>query len=277
VGFAAEVTPRYQPDRRPAVARSEKQRATEAAQALEHLGQRSLRELSMESLLQSMADLTKRVMPGDPEASVTLLIDDEPRTVVDTGPLALGLDEVQYDRGDGPCLHTARNRVMVQIGDTRVDDRWPDYARYVAEQGIRSVLAVPLVLAGEEQVAGSLNIYARTPEAFDEASRAVATGFAPYAAVAAGTVQAYRSARETADNLQRALETRAVIEQAKGILIERHKLTPDQAFEALVTVSMNRNVKVRDIAEHLVLTGELPLVRTGPRRPADRAVQRRDQ
>jgi hypothetical protein len=73
------------------VARSEDQRSTEAAEALEHLGRLSLRELSMESLLQSMADLTKRVMPGDPEASVTLLIGDQPSTVVDTGPLALDL------------------------------------------------------------------------------------------------------------------------------------------------------------------------------------------
>lgn len=208
------------------MARSDEQRSTEAAEALEHLGEVSLRELSMETLLQSMANLTKRVMPGDPEASVTLLIKDEPRTVVDTGPLALGLDEVQYDRGDGPCLHAARNGVLVEIGDTRVDDRWADYARYVAEHGVRCVLAVPLILDGEEHLAGSLNIYARRPDAFDEASRAVATGFAPYAAVAAGTVQAYCRARETADNLQKALETRAVIEQAKGILIERHKLTP---------------------------------------------------
>lgn len=248
------------------MARSEKQRSTEAAEALEYLGQRSLRELSMESLLQSMADLTKRVMPGDPEASITLLTKGEPSTVVDTGPVALGLDEVQYDRGDGPCLHTARNRVVVEIGNTREDGRWSDYARYIAEHGILSVLAVPLVLGGEEQVAGSLNIYARSPDAFDEASRAVATGFAPYAAVAAGTVQAYRRARETADNLQLALESRAVIEQAKGILIERHRLTPDQAFQALATVSMNSNVKVRDVAEHLVLTGELPLVQARPLR-----------
>lgn len=259
------------------MARNEKQRATEAALALERLGELSLQELSMESLLQSMVDLTKRVMPGDPEASVTLLIKDEPRTVVDTGPLALGLDEVQYDRGDGPCLHTARNGVPAEIGDTRVDSQWPDYARYIAEHGVLSVLAVPLILAGEEQVAGSLNIYARTAEAFDEASRAVATGFAPYAAVAAGTVQAYQRAGETADNLQKALESRAVIEQAKGILIERHKLTADQAFEALATVSMSRNVKVRDIAEHLVVTGELPLVRTRSKRCADHAIREPDE
>ncbi|SNS56692.1 GAF domain-containing protein [Geodermatophilus saharensis] len=258
------------------MARSDEQRSREAAEALEHLGQRSLAELSMESLLQSMADLTKRVMPGDPEASVTLLIRNEPRTVVDTGPLALGLDEAQYRRGDGPCLHTARHGVLVEIGDTRVDSRWPDYGRHVTAHGVLGLLAVPLVLAGEEQVAGSLNVYARRADAFDEASRAVATGLAPYAAVAAGTVQAYRKAREAADNLQIALESRAVIEQAKGILIERHGMTADQAFEALATVSMSRNVKVREIAETLVLTGELPPVRSRSRRSADQAVHQRD-
>ncbi len=244
------------------MARSEDRPSTGAAEALERLGRSSLRDLSMESLLQSLADLTRRVMPGDPEASVTLLVKDEPSTVVDTGPLALDLDEAQYERGDGPCLHAARTGVTTEIVDTRADGRWPDYARRAAEHGNLSVLSVPLLLPGEEQVAGSLNVYARTSDAFDEASRSMATGFAPYAAVAAGTVQAYHSARETADNLQIALESRAVIEQAKGVLIERHELTADQAFEALATVSMNRNVKVRDIAEHLVLTGRLPLVRT---------------
>ncbi|MCW2618290.1 MAG: Response regulator with antiterminator output domain, partial [Modestobacter sp.] len=64
-------------------------------------------------------------------------------------------------------------------------------------------------------------------------------------------------ARDMAGNLQIALESRAVIDQAKGILMERHKLTPDQAFQALASVSMRTNTKVRDVAEQLVLTGSL--------------------
>jgi hypothetical protein len=117
-------------------------------------------------------------------------------------------------------------------------------------------------LAGKEQVAGPLDIYAgrRTPST--RPAGRWPPGSPPTRRVTAGTVQAHRSARKAADNLRIALESRAVIEQAKGILIERHKLTPDRAFEALVPVSMSRNVKVRDIAEHLVLTGGLPLVRT---------------
>ena len=102
-------------------------------------------------------------------------------------------------------------------------------------------------------------IYARRPDAFDEASRSVATRFAPYAAVAAGNLYAYQSARDMAANLQTALESRAIIDQAKGILMERHKLTADQAFQVLAQMSMKTNRKLRAVADDLVRTGELPL------------------
>jgi AmiR/NasT family two-component response regulator len=81
--------------------------------------------------------------------------------------------------------------------------------------------------------------------------------FGPYAAVAAGNLYAYQSARDMAGNLRAALEFRAVIDQAKGVLMERYKITPDQAFQLLAQASMNANRKVRDIAEELVHTGEL--------------------
>jgi GAF domain-containing protein len=213
----------------------------------------------MDGLLQTVADLTKTVMPGNPEASVCLLVRDHPTTVVSTGQLATDLDETQNERGHGPCLHAARTGDVTEIPDTRADDRWPDYTPRAAEHGNLSSLSVPLAIDTDEQVTGALNIYARRPDAFDEASRSVATRFAPYAAVAAGNLYAYRSARDMADNLQTALESRAVIDQAKGILIERYKLTPDQAFQLLARASMTTNRKVRDIADHLVRTGEVRL------------------
>ena len=197
--------------------------------ALERLGRLSLRELSMENLLQTVADLTKSVMPGNPEASVSLLVKDRPTTVVSTGELATDLDETQYDRGHGPCLHAARTGEVTEIPDTRVEDRWPDYTPRAVERGNLSSLSIPLAIDPDQQVTGALNIYARRPEAFDEASRSVAARFGPYAAVATGNLYAYQSARDLADNLQSALESRAVIDQAKGILIERYKLTPDAA------------------------------------------------
>lgn len=226
-----------------------------AVQALERLGQLSLRDKSMEVLLQTVADLAKTVMPGSPEASVSLVVNDKPSTPVSTGQLALDLDESQYGRGYGPCLHAATTGESVEIADARTDTRWRDYMRSAVERGSLSSLSVPLPIG--ERVAGALNIYAREPNAFDVGSRSVATKFAPYAAVAAGNLYEYRSAREMADNLQLALESRAVIDQAKGILMERHKLTADEAFQLLARASMKANVKVRALADHLVHTGEL--------------------
>jgi GAF domain-containing protein len=231
---------------------------TSAAEALEQLGSLSLRTVSMEYLLQTVADLTKAVMPGHTEASVTLVVKDHPTTVATTGQLALDLDEKQYERGHGPCLHAARTGELTEIADMRTDARWPDYLPRAVESGALSSLSVPLAIDDDEQVTGAINIYAREPNAFDEASRTAATRCGPYAAVAAGDLHAFQSARARADNLQAALATRGVIDQAKGILMDRHKLTADQAFQVLAQMSMKTNRKLYAVADELVHTGDLP-------------------
>ncbi len=231
---------------------------TPAVRALERLGSLSLRTVSMDELLQTIADLARTVMPGGPEASVTLLVRDRPSTVASTGQLATDLDERQYDRGHGPCLHAARTGELVEIADARTDGRWPDYLPRAAEHGSLSSLSIPLAIDEDEQVTGALNIYAREPHAFDEDSRTAAVRFGSYATVAAGNLHAYRSARDRADDLQAALATRGVIDQAKGILMDRHKLTADQAFQVLAQMSMKANRKLHSIADDLVHTGELP-------------------
>src|SRR5947209_8613586 len=106
--------PRCRAGRRPAVA-SDDRRTPTPAEALERLGALSLRELSMDSLLQTVADLARTVMPGNPETSVLLLVRDRPSTVVHTGELALDLDETQYERGHGPCLDAARTGEMTEV------------------------------------------------------------------------------------------------------------------------------------------------------------------
>jgi GAF domain-containing protein len=212
----------------------------------------------MQELLQNVADLTKETMPGAPEASVSLLVRNRPTTVVTTGALALDLDEKQYEQGDGPCLHAARTGELTEVPDTAVEKRWADYARRAAERGNGSSLSVPLTIDEDERVTGALNIYAREPHAFDDDSRAAAVRFGPYAAIAVGNLWAYQSARDKAENLRVALASRAVIDQAKGILMERMHVTADQAFQVLAQISMNSNLKVQAIADHLVHTGELP-------------------
>jgi len=237
------------------VARNDASSSTLAREALEQLGRLSLREQSVDALLQRVVDLSKSVLPGDPETSILVMVKNRPTTMVSTGDLAVKLDETQYSEGHGPCMHAARTGEITEITDTRTEQRWPDYARQAAEAGNLSSLSIPLGV--DEDMVGALNIYARRPDAFDAASRSAATEFGPFAAVALGNIHAYSSARELAGNLQAALESRAVIDQAKGILMERHKLTAEQAFELLAQASMRGNIKLRDVADHLVRTGDL--------------------
>jgi len=237
----------------------EQSRHASALDALERLGNIQLRDQSMETVLRTVTDLAKDVLPGNPEVSISLLANDKATTAVSTGQLAMDLDESQYGRGYGPCLHAASTGELTEISDTRTDPRWPDYARGAWERGSGSSLSVPLPI--QEGLAGAMNIYAREADAFDDEARQAAQKFAPYAAVAVANMHAYEAARTMADNLQVALMSRAVIDQAKGILMERHRLTADQAFQAMAAVSMRANRKLRDIAEQLVRTGEFQLDR----------------
>jgi GAF domain-containing protein len=233
------------------------------AEALERLGNLALHEQSMESVLQTVVELAKQVLPGNPEASVSMVERGRPSTTSSTAQLAVDLDETQYDRGYGPCLEAAYSGKVVEITDTATEQRWADYCRVAAARGNRSSLSTPLPI--QEDVSGALNVYAREPHAFDDDARTAAQRFAPYAAVAVANMHAYQNARDMAANLRIALESRAVIDQAKGILMERHRLTADAAFQALASVSMRTNRKVRDVAEKLVRTGEWDLGNSGLR------------
>jgi GAF domain-containing protein len=225
-------------------------------EALERLGRVTLREHCMRSLLQAVADLAKEIMPGDPETSVSLLINDRSSTAVFTGQLALDCDESQYGRGYGPCLHAAGTGEVVEIADAQIETRWRDYMQHAVKCGALSSLSVPLPIT--EGIAGALNVYARKPHAFDEDSRSVATRFAGYAAVVAANMYAYEEARDLAEHLERRLESRAVVEQAKGILMERYGLTADQAMQTLAQATMQTDAKIRHIADDLVRNGEFP-------------------
>ena len=245
--------------------------------ALDRLGRIRLTDHDMRSLLGEIASLARQSLPGRLEASVTLLTGDEAVTAVYTGDLALDLDETQYERGHGPCLHAAAAGEPVEIEDARSDSRWRDVLDVAVERGCLGSLSLPLPL--HERVSGALNIYAARPRAFDEPTRRFARRFASYGAVVAGNMLVYESALDRAKNLEAALVSRAVIDQAKGILMERFKLTPDQAFQALTRVSMETNTKVRDIAAEFVDTVDLPggglrCVRTRPR-PRARVVPAR--
>jgi GAF domain-containing protein len=226
--------------------------------AFDQLGRLSFAEHSLQSLIQQMTDLAAEVLPGDPATSVTIVADGRnARTVAASGPPALELDDAQYRARSGPCLTAATTGQPVEITDVAQDGRWPEFTERAAELGVLSVYSAPLPV--QERVAGSLNVYARMLPAVDGRTHALAARLASYAVIPVSNMYLYESAVEQVGHLQAALDSRGVIDQAKGILMERYKLTADQAFEALTRVSMQSNRKVREVAERFVRTGEFPL------------------
>lgn len=225
-------------------------RATVTLRALEQLGTVSLREHDMDTLLQRVVDLTKLLMPFEAEASVLLVAGRRPTTPASTGALATDCDVRQVETGQGPCLHAAGSGEITEVPDTRTDPRWRDYMDGAAERGALSSLSLPLPIA--EDTVGALNIYARQARAFDAEARETIARFAPRATVAVANMHAYQDARNRADNLQVALQSRAVIDQAKGIVMAVHRVTAEEAFAMLVDRSQRENVKLRDLAERFI-------------------------
>lgn len=197
-----------------------------------------------------MAELAKRTIPGAAEVSVTLMQDGDVESVAFTGPLASQLDECQYQAGFGPCMDAAISGGIIAIDDTANSAAYPDFARTVQRHGITHTLSTGLPV--QRQTIGALNIYGTDGGAFDEHTQELAATFAGYAAVAVANAGLYASTAQLAAHLQHALESRAVIDQAKGILMGRHGISADAAFDLLCKQSQLANRKLRDIAADLV-------------------------
>jgi GAF domain-containing protein len=174
-----------------------------------------------------------------------------------TGAPPQRLDRLQQKLGSGPCVDAAQQQTVIRIEDICADKRWPDFCAEAAGLGVRSMLCVPLRV--DERCLGTLSLYAEDPSAFDDHHERVTTLLATLAALALADAQ-------RADQLHTALRNRDVIGQAKGILMERHRITADTAFSHLSQASQAVNVKLAAVALHLVDTGEL--LTAGPASPA---------
>jgi GAF domain-containing protein len=214
-------------------------------------GGRDLSEVLIE-----IAAIARREIPGSEASSITLIRRDVPSTAAFDGQMAMDADELQYQRGYGPCVDAGRAGQVFLVEDMRHEQRWPDYAKHVAAQGVRSSLSVPLPFQGV--TIGALNNYAANPGAFGPSAITVGQEIAAVVALVVGNAD--MMARTVADlaGMRVAMASRAVIEQAKGILMERGKLTEDQAFTELTRASQHTNIKLRDVADELVRTGALP-------------------
>jgi GAF domain-containing protein len=228
----------------------------EPTEAFTQLGRIKLSETDLNGVFQQVAELAKRTIPGVTEASVTLVQGDRAHTPAFTGKLALALDESQYELGHGPCLVAASSTTTQAVPDMTSEGRWPDWTSRALEAGAHSSLSIGLPV--QDAVTGAVNLYATQREAFDDDAISVAQTFAGYAAVAMANAYHYNAKTTLAQHMEAALTSRAVIEQAKGIIMGDRRCTADEAFAILTKVSQDSNRKVRDVAAALVARTTIP-------------------
>jgi transcriptional regulator with GAF, ATPase, and Fis domain len=218
------------------------------ARQLSELARELQADISTEALLKRIAVAAVTEVDGARYAGITLLAGQEFTTAAASGELVGRLDRMQYQAGEGPCLDAARQHKTVRCDDLRAATRWPRFAAQAVSVGVLSVLSFQL-FAGDDSF-GALNIYAADAAAFGPDSESTGILLASHAALA-------MAAARTQAGLLTALDSREVIGQAKGILMERYKITTVEAFALLVASSQAVNRKLRDVAGHLVATGEL--------------------
>jgi GAF domain-containing protein len=209
-----------------------------------------LTEENLETTLRRVADLAVRSLSGCDAVGITLFEDGNPTTRAATSALVYEVDNYQYDINEGPCLQAVRDQRPYKIQDMVTEKRWPQFCRHAAERGIHSSLSLPLAVRGT--TLGALNLYSRTSGALTAADRETALLFASQAAVALTNAQTYTASIRLATQLGEALGSRAVIDQAKGIVMALRHCDADEAFEILRIASQINNRKLRSIAEDIV-------------------------
>jgi hypothetical protein len=203
---------------------------------------------------QQVVVVAARCVPNTQHASLTMVTGKQaPETIAMSHEVCAKVDALQYEVGEGPCLEAIRESDIARANDLATDSRWPEFGRRVVElTPIRSMLGVRLFL--DDNRRGALNFYAQSPGAFLQTDIGIGAMFASFASLALQR----ESAQRKVANLEIALESSRHIGAAMGILMARQLMTPEQAFEQLRSASQHLHRKLRDIADEVVHTGQLP-------------------
>ncbi|WP_411082230.1 GAF and ANTAR domain-containing protein [Streptomyces sp. cmx-18-6] len=205
---------------------------------------------TLDDFLQAVAESALAQAPTADGCGITLEREGRPLTVVSSGGSAPPLDEAQYAQDDGPCLEALREGHEVSVGDMRVEDRWNGYPAFAVDHGTRSSLSLPI--AAHSHTAGALNLYSPKEDGFAEADLGGLRVLAAQATGAIALAQRLSDARTFTSDLEAALQSRTVIDQAIGIIMSRRRCSAEEALRMLRTTSQHRNVKLRALCAQLV-------------------------
>jgi hypothetical protein len=229
--------------------------AAELIESLSEVARTLFAAGGVEGTLQAIVDLAVTTIDGCDSAGIFTAVGDQVATAVYSDELVLRVDALQQETGEGPCLDAVSQNATFYAEDLRNDPRWTRFGPRSVKIGVRCALAFSLVA---NATPGALNLYAHYPRAFGATDRAKGVIFATLASLALGGAHSHEDEDRRVENLQTALGTRELIGQAQGILMEREHITSAQAFTILRRASQHLNIKLREVAQDLVDTGQRP-------------------
>jgi len=206
---------------------------------------------SIAVFLEQVAVLAADTIEADAACGMLVLRKGHPITVASSDERAVSLDEAQFGADEGPCLDAARTGRLIVSEDLTDDERWPAYRPHALEQGLRSILSLPLILGTD--ATGSIDFYVFEPHQFTAESMVELEDFRIDAERAITLALRYRTLADENAQLRAGLASRRIIEQATGVLMGQNGCTSAQAFEMLRKASQNRNVKLRDLARDIIV------------------------
>lgn len=245
-----------------AAADEDKLTPAKLGQLLVSVGRTVSDEDDLLTLLQRVVEIAHDAIDGADSTSLTIDLGGRTYTAVHTDDRTLRVDSEQYDAGDGPCLEASRTGTVVLVNADDPEDRWPRFTAAAREEEILSFLAAPLITG--EQSLGSFNLYGRARSAFDTLDAEILELLTTTVSRTLGDFARFKSARDVADSIQRALQTRAPIEQAKGILMALHGVDADEAFDLLRRESQATNTRLHTVATELVTRLSAPATDDSP-------------
>jgi GAF domain-containing protein len=199
--------------------------------------------------LRQLTELAVELIPGSSAAGI-VAAGETSLTFAASDPSIGELHRLQFDSQHGPLVEALRYGEPRRIDDAASEPRWDTFCRQMSKAGFGSCLVLPL--RTDREPGGAVALYGRDSHAFRGADHDIALLFAAQGGVAVHNAATYQNCRHMVDNLHAALGSRAVIEQAKGVLVAEFGYSPETAFERLSRLSQHTNRKVRDIAADLV-------------------------
>ena len=226
--------------------------AREVREALHELGDLRYAAGNLDEALRRIVSATHELFNVDGAGLMLIDPDQLLRNVADSDERIDHLEELQIKHGEGPCIDAFEEKELIHAADLAAEDRWPDFSPAAVDRGLRAVLASPIPY--NQMAIGVVTVFSSEVHPWSPEGELALVAFTDLAALTIANTMQSEQRGELAEQLQRALDARVLIEQAKGAMVARDGVTPGEAFERMRRQARAERRRVVEVAREILIT-----------------------